>query len=293
MRSNRPLHKAAHRRLDRWCALHGNLFGVVPVIVYQMAKVGSSSIIAALDELGLPVFHVHRMDAAHLNAMREARRALGWEIPPVPPHDRLGLRIRRRLLDRSGRAKLITLVRDPIARNLSSYFEHLDQIWRTPKAHESVPMASLAEGFLSRFTHEEPLTWFDDEMLPATGIDVYQHPFPAAGHQTIRTDRFDLLILKSELSDPDKATALAAFLDVPSIVLRTKNRTSEKTVGTAFRQFGSALRLDREFVDRILESRYARHFYNDAEREELRRKYEVRAGSAPSTRADDDARAPR
>ena len=293
MPSNRLFRGTARRRVRRWAALHGNLFGVVPILVYQMAKVGSSSIVAALEELGLPVFHVHRMDEAHLHAMREARRARGWETPPIPPHDHLGLRIRRHLLDRGGRARIITLVRDPIARNFSSYFEHLDQIWQTRDAHAHVPIAALTEGFLTRFTHEEPLTWFDDEMLRATGIDVYQHPFPAAGHQTIRTDRFDLLILKSELPDAKKAVALAAFLGRSSITLAAKNQTSEKAVGLVFRQFANAIRLDGPFVDRMLESRYARHFYTDAEREDLRRTYAVRGGSVLSERSDDDARVPR
>lgn len=261
-------------RLARWCAVQGNLFGVVPVIVYQMAKVGSSTVVAALQKAGLRVFHVHRMDAAHTERMLDTRRALGWLVPPtLPPHDVLGLRIRRRLLDRGGRAKIITLVRDPIARNFSSYFEHLDAIWRTENAHAAVPMDTIVEGFGPRFPHDEPLTWFDDELLAATGIDVYAHDFPASGHSTIHTDRFDVLILKSELPDADKSATLARFLDLPPLALPAMNRTADKAKGVAFHEFQKSVRLDDAYLDRMLESRYARHFYGDEERARLRSSY--------------------
>src|SRR5882672_2811024 len=111
-------------RLSEWLVLHGNPFRSVPVIVYQMAKVGSSTIASALRRAGLPVFQVHRMRAEHLAQLRARRHALGWSVPPVPPHDLVGLLLNERLLSKGGRAKVITLVRDPIARNLSSYFEH-------------------------------------------------------------------------------------------------------------------------------------------------------------------------
>src|SRR4051794_39437103 len=128
--SSSILERSLPLRAQRWCARHRNCLSIVPIIVYQMAKVGSSAVAAGLGRARLPTFHVHRMDAGHLRRMREERRALGWSVPPVAPHDRLGLRLRQDLLERGGRAVIVTLVRDPIARNVSSYFEHLDFIWQ-------------------------------------------------------------------------------------------------------------------------------------------------------------------
>jgi hypothetical protein len=211
--------------------------------------------------------------------MREQRRALGWSIPAVPAHDLLGLRIRRELLDRGGRAAIITMVRDPIARNLSSYFEHLDFIHGMADAHAHVSIVSLVDRFLSAYTHDEPLTWFDDEMLPATGIDVYRHPFPSSGVQTIRTERLALLILKAELPDPFKREELEKFVGKGGLELGIVNSTANKTKGAAYRQFLEAVQLRGAYIDTMLESRYARHFYTDAEREALRQRYlQRRAG---------------
>lgn len=247
--------------------------GATPVIVYQMAKVGSSAVVAALQAARLPVFHVHRMDAGHLAAMREARRRLGWYIPPVPRHDRLGLRLRRDIFDRGREVAIVTLVRDPVARNLSSYFEHLDSIWHTRNAHESISAKALADGFGPRYTHAEPLTWFDDEMLPVTGIDVYQRPFPASGSLVISTGRIRLLILKSEMPDAAKGEALSAFIGRPNLTVTRVNATEDKSKGEAFRRFVSDVSLPDDYLRQMLESRYARHFYSDSERKGLWERY--------------------
>jgi hypothetical protein len=258
-------------RVTRWCATRRNPFGIVPIVVYQMAKVGSSSVVAALQDARLPVFHVHRMDTGHLRNLREERRRLGWLIPPVSAHDRLGIRLRRRVIDRGRRVTIVTLVRDPIARNISSYFEHLDAIWQRPNAHEHVPLPSLMEGFRTRFPHTEPLTWFDNEMRPVTGIDVYAHPFDAS--LVVQQDNMEVLILKSELPDASKARILSDFLRVPPLSLAPVNRTSHKAKGPAHQAFVSTLRLEPAYVEQMLGSRYMRHFYTAAEQDVLWRKY--------------------
>ena len=244
--------------------------GFTPIYVYQMAKVGSSAVYEALLERGLPAFHFHRMSREHLDRMRARRADLGWAPRPLADGDVLGLRLYDRLVSRGRRAKIITLVRDPIARNLSSYFEHLDAIWRTPNAHETIPMDKLHRGFAERFPHDEALTWFDDELRAIFGIDVYQHPFPASGHQRIGDN---LLILKTELDDATKAAAVAGFLGLRELTLKNVNVTEAKAKGDAYKRFRSALRLDPAYVERMLDARYTRHFYTDAEREEMKRKW--------------------
>lgn len=260
-------------RLYRRYASRRNLLGVAPLIVYQMAKVGSSAIVAALRQARMPVFHVHRMDAAHLTALRETRRALGWDIPPTPPHDLLGLRLRRDVIEPGGPAAIVTLVRDPIARNLSSYFEHLDAIWRRPNAHEHVSMDQLIHGFSERFPHPEPLTWFEDELEKVTGFDVYQTLFPACGHLSLRLGNRSLLILKAELPDETKAEALTELTGTRIATVHRVNPTRIKPKGVVYRRFVESLRLSDAYLSTMLESRYCRHFYSPAERAAMWRRY--------------------
>jgi hypothetical protein len=254
--------------LRRFLARHG-VPGMNPILVYQMAKVGSSSIVEALKARKLLVFQLHRMNREHLERMRAKRVELGWHLAPPPAHDILGPILRERLVNRGRRVKVITLVRDPIARNFSSYFEHLDAIWHRENAHATVPLEELHRGFLERFPHDEALTWFDDELRPVFGVDVYEHPFPASGHLRIG----DVLVLKSELDDATKCAAVSEFLGLRDLAFRPANVTASKAKGEPYKRFVSTLRLDSAYVDRMLESRYTRHFYTEVEREEMRRKY--------------------
>ena len=205
--------------------------------------------------------------------MREMRRELGWHVPPIPAHDQLGLRLKETLIDSRSRLAIVTMVRDPIARNFSSYFEHLDAIWGVADAHDHVPMKSLIEGFHSRFPHDEPLTWFDDEMLPVTGIDVYRYPFPPSGHLIVKMNNLDLLILKNELDGVLKAQALSVLMSAPVRPVMSVNRTSEKEKGAVYQRFARDVPLSRDYLERMLGSRYARHFYTERELGELLLKY--------------------
>lgn len=258
-----------YRRAARWAALHVD--SLVPTIVYQMAKVGSSAIVYALTRTGRPVFHVHRMSAEHLERMRQQRRALGWTDRPMPVHDRMGLMLREKIVRRGRRAKIVTLVRDPIARNFSSYFEHLPYIWGRPDAH-LIPLDQLIRGFVDRFPHADALTWFDDEMLPVLGVDVYAHPFPSSGYLTIPGDPFDVLILKTEGSSEMKRAALSEFLGFETPPIERENVTASKEIGDVYREFTRTIRLSPAYVDAMLDARYTTHFYNAAERDAIRKR---------------------
>jgi hypothetical protein len=266
-------------RLAQRAIVRGLPIRFEPILVYQMAKVGSSAIVDSIEASGRAVFHVHRMRAEHLAELRETRRQLGWTVPPIPPHDTLGLRLNEVVFERR-RPKVITLVREPIGRNLSAYFEHLDFIWQTPDAHAKLSSAELHRGFLERYTHNEPLTWFDDELRPVCGIDVYERPFPESGHLTITGERCDLLVLKSEVDNEAKRQVVAAFLghDVPRLM--PVNRTTDKSKGAAYAQFVRSIVLPDAYVDGMLNSRYCRQWYTAGERAGLRRRYLERAAPA-------------
>jgi hypothetical protein len=273
MRSVSEIRRSITTRLRRWSALHAAPFHGTPVIVYQMAKVGSTAVVDCLKRARLPVFHVHRMDADHLQRLRGRRAALGWDVGSLPAYDRLGLRLHEKVIEAGRPAKIVTLVRDPIARNLSSYFEHFADIWGLPDARGVVSMDDVYRGFLERYPHDESLTWFDEELQRVTGLNVYDHPFPATGHLQLQSGRLDLLILRSDLPNETKRLALSNFLGTNLPPFGEANRTADKSHGETYEQFRRSLRLPPEYVERMLSSRYCRHFYSDEEREALRQMY--------------------
>ena len=166
----------------------------VPVIVYQMGKVGSSSVVRSLKEAGVaPVYHIHRMNPeyiAHVWSQHGDQRDFKL--------DRIGLKLYKHVIQKGRPARFITLVREPVGRNISDFFQHLDLFMNiNPAEIARYSVETLIAGYLNRPPNPVPLIWFDREMRPVLDLDVYAHPFPKEkGYLQLKNGPFDVLLLK-------------------------------------------------------------------------------------------------
>lgn len=96
-----------------------------PVFIYQMGKVGSSSVYKTLKAEGLrqQIFFVHFL-SNDLYSYKDFLINAGMN--PVSYHIELGIALRRTILSRRDnlRYKIISMVRDPIARQISDIFQN-------------------------------------------------------------------------------------------------------------------------------------------------------------------------
>ncbi|MFC1812461.1 putative capsular polysaccharide synthesis family protein [Thermodesulfobacteriota bacterium] len=239
----------------------------VPIIIYQMGKVGSTSILQALNEYGLkPVYHVHRMNPTYIEEVRKEHITSNH----VPPNDSLGLELYKTICLKKKNAKIITIVREPISRNISAFFQNFNRFTGLDYSKSHLEIKKLIEIFLSEYKHDVPLTWFDKEIKQTLGIDIYQHPFPKEkGYLTIRKDCFNLLILKLELPDTLKQEVISEFLEVNDLFLQRKNVGQEKVYSETYRKFRHLVHLPRPYLEKMLYSKYTRHFYSDSEIESI------------------------
>ncbi len=235
-----------------------------PVVIYQMGKVASSTMEATLDTVpGFQVLRTHGL-RRHIDTPKE-------------PTERIPLEswmIYHRIIKPSLPVRVVSLVREPIARNISAYFQNLTQIWGMADAHEKLSSAELVRGFLDKYNHQKPLNWFDDEIRTVLGIDVFAHPFDRErGAQTVSAPPRELLVLDAELADTAKASELARFLGVESVALVQKNVGEAKDYSAVYKEFVRSVALPHDYVDTMLDSRYTRHFFPETRIEQWRRKW--------------------
>lgn len=250
--------------------------GTPPVFVYQMAKVGSSTVTWALREIdGLHVFQVHLLHPNNLRRLREALRKHGrWLARLQSDMDIRGRTLYEGLIKPGISAKIITLVREPVGRNCSFYFQNLDVLLQTADAHANVEMSRLVREYMEKFDHHSGLGWFDREFKPVLGVDVYEHPFPHdAGHVRIDAGRYDILVLRTDLDDESKKRCIEEFLGIEGLSLAPKNVGSQKPYAAAYREFLDALELPESYVNEMLDSKYARHFFAAEELSAIRAKW--------------------
>ena len=112
-----------------------------PVFIFQMGKVASTSIYKSLQQQ-YPgrVFHGHSFKKDHENP----------EIRFLHHHYRFG-----------GRIKIISLVREPVGRNISAFFQNFEEYTGIPFSSSALSLDELYQIFLGKYAHEEPLEWFD------------------------------------------------------------------------------------------------------------------------------------
>ncbi|HMQ51119.1 MAG TPA: putative capsular polysaccharide synthesis family protein [Anaerolineae bacterium] len=270
-------------------SLHwANLRQKQPLIIFQMGKVGSTTIARSLEAVGLKmsVFHVHVLSEEGLKRHEQIYRQSFSERRRIDRQLLASYYLRRRLEKgiKGQPWKIITLVRDPIARNLSSFFEILDLEYkhhgyhhRIQEGNGAVPSAAqLANTFLQEFPHETPLIWFDRELKGVFGIDVYAQPFPhAKGYELYRGDRVEVLLLRLEDLNRCTAPAFKEFLNLDQVDLVKVNVGQQKYYSKAYTEVLNSVKLPESYLDQMYSSRYATHFYSPDEVQRFRANWAV------------------
>jgi len=274
--------KVRYRKLER------QLSGRPPLVVFQMGKVGSSSVTESLKAIDVPfeLFHVHVLTRDGIEGVhREYRHATRvYGRPAIQRHIVESDYLRRQLdgNDSSVRWKVISLVRDPVARNISTFFHSLCIYFpelcvddRQIFSEERIP--ELLETYINRWDgHHTPLHWFQTQLEPVFDIDVYDMPFPKdKGYQIIESGAVSLLLLRLESLNATARPAMEDFLGLQGVKLDNHNVAEKKAYASAYKAFQKQLKLPGEYLDTLYDSKYARHFYTEDEIAGFRKRWQV------------------
>jgi hypothetical protein len=227
----------------------------VIVFVYQMGKVASTSIYKSLLKYGFCVFHAHV-----LNFPREKEEHLSkFFLKTI----KFGRKLRKNIFDSGLPVKIITMTRDPVARNISAYFQNLDAIHGKRHSHLKVSLPSLISGFIVKYNHDIPVTWFDREFYEVTGINVYSYTFPKdKGYMFIKHNNIQALIMNAELDNKIKSMVIGEFVGCPDFVMQNSNISLSKKYSSQYADFMENIRLPKDYVENLLDSKYSKHFYS-------------------------------
>jgi len=266
--------------IARYLSLSARLYlkGEAPVIVYSKERTGSVALYNSLVAAGVPAIATHYLDPAKIGEGKLSGSAQWASKHVVQP--------RRR-------AKFITLVRNPVDNLLSTFArsEFVDKPRSrglSPEAALDVTPSELDTRFRRYLDDGEPLReldWFDSEFRVALRIDVFAHPFDATlGFDRIASGPFDVLILRTELNDRDKAAAVARFLELPQFAMAHGPVTVSNAPGVAgeqadyreqYRDLKRRAVIPRPHWDAIAGSKVASHFIAAGELAQSRERFEA------------------
>ena len=257
------------------------------IIVYQMGKVGSTTIWKSLEalNLGIPIYHVHGI--THHSVQKQVTkskerfqklRAIYIEIAQAE--------YLRNQLDSQTITKpwnVITLVRDPIAQTLSSFFQALEMERKlgftfretlSPETHDQAVheiVQRFHRDYVNNAEREHPYAWFDREMKVSLGINVFiDTTSEVSDYYICSGEKASVLLLKLESLNNSYKKAFRDFLGIQDFHLVTSNLGSQKSrYGSFYKDFIDRVRLPDHYLDSVYYSPLVRTFYSDAEIEDF------------------------
>ncbi|HLR38619.1 MAG TPA: putative capsular polysaccharide synthesis family protein [Chitinophagaceae bacterium] len=269
------------------------------VLVYTMGKVGSTSISNSLKSQlkGYSVYNVHWLNKSNLRADQQFHKKLyhehknnGKESNVLPDYIIRGFYVSDLISNsnpNSDKHKVITLVRDPVAREVSSFFQNSERFFGInfegiDKSNQEATLERLIDVFLNDFISRngidfldaDPLTWFDEEIEKVFNVNVYDSQFPKGkGYMLFKNDGVDVLLIRLEDLNRCFSEASAQLLGKEQKIIKSKNTAGKKNYSSIYAAFKNRLELPEWYLDKMYESKYAKHFYTPNERLGFREKW--------------------
>lgn len=240
------------------------------VLVYQPGKVGSTTLANSLEAFGIRAFHEHILNNKKMESVlyKGVRKEFLRDIFQV-------------------KRKVITAVREPIARDISLFWQRLGSI--VDIAENKFQLDGMSSDLISQYeislatktlmpdylkVLQDEFEWFNGELKEVTGIDIYQYPFDReSGYSIIEKGNISLLVLKLEKMSQLEGV-IGAFAGIENFKIISGNKAKEKSYSFAYQEFKKKVRIPREYVDHYYKGNiYLDYFYTTEEKHKFLEKW--------------------
>lgn len=213
------------------------------VLVYQPGKVGSFSIYQSLKREKIPCAHIHRIaDTDKENTAYYARYPELCELW-------------KKMRDKTENMKIITMVRDPIRRSVSSMFQGIyrnciSDIQTGMSLHDNAVRHVVRDADYGKTGHM--FEWFHDEMEQTTGIDIYRYDFnKEKGYGIVKEKGIEILVLVMEKMNQN-VDVLKDFVGrdkMQTFTLLRQNVGSDKNYRYLYKNIMKSIRMPSRVLD--------------------------------------------
>ncbi|MEL7067298.1 MAG: putative capsular polysaccharide synthesis family protein [Cyanobacteria bacterium J06581_3] len=255
------------------------------IVIYQMAKVGSTTIWKSLEARSLdsPVYHVHTLKHQQISKAIKKDKANFPKQRFIYPETVHSEYLRRQLDKGIGTPwNVITLVRDPVAQRLSSFFQILegeqrlgrDYMDKMEEAGESKVLQEIIARFYQKRVNnpkrKHPFEWFNKEFKHNLEFDIFsESAFAGENYRIYNTDMARILLLKLEALNDSHQSAFQEFLGIEKFSLVQANIGKTKRYRKLYKRFLREVNLPVEYLDKIYRTDLVRYFYTASEIEQF------------------------
>ena len=268
-----------------------------PVIVYTMRKVGSTTITGTLRQNNIKTYKHHCLNPknnyGYQDSLKKANNPIQhWLKDGILFRHQLDRWEKRRLKnDSKDKCKVITIVKDPIAINLSDCFTQLvldfpyliaDEKLESVQDYCDWLVGIIAKSVDTKRTYSDyfqklvdfPSHWFNSELKTVFNVDVFAEKFSRVrGYQIYKGETAEVLLIRTENINERAKEALSEFFHCDIKELANKNLTTEYSTGAIYKSIRDTIKFPENFVNSYYEQSYIKHFYSEEEIRKFKSKW--------------------
>lgn len=273
------------------------------VIVYQMGHVGSQTVYATLKHNKCPVLHSHYFSNYSYNHLKKLVKKYK-DQNNIHKAERFqhkvdSFKVKFVPLNQRPKRKVIILVRDPVARDISSIFYELDKAMMPTSWHREsnsqVVIYNIIIKALRDMNSQEPVSidkWFDKELKGFFNFDVFKIPFTEddrkKGYKIYQQGNNSFMLIRLEDLNRCYKNAFKEFLGININRLILSNVAHMKAYKNYYNQFKATAKIPSGILDRYYQIKYARHFYSQEELSDFRKFWSGKKDIVPKTKTGQD-----
>ena len=231
-----------------------------PVIVCTPGKVGSLSVFHSIKQY-CPAIHIH--EVCETDDLRIADLA----------ENRSMFQYYKAALKKIEKIKIVTLVRDPIARQISKYFQPLrveeayiyenDIINDTDEGIRNALYKGMKDGI-----YGEEFEWFNKQIKRVFDLDIFDYDFDREkGYAIIKERNIECLVLTMEMLNQN-INVIGEFVGVPNLEMVRTNIGNEKAYAYIYREAKANVDIPQDILEFYYHDNIAmNHFYSREQKE--------------------------
>jgi len=257
-------YRNTYYRKEAWLDCIDNLESI---LVLQPGKVGSKTIRNSLNRIGIYNIQLHHLTSRVFADDRTAKEFIEAYRNAIRNVETL---------------RIVTLVREPLVRSLSDFFQPLS-FFKTWDDCDTISFTDscakwMSEGEFNVYGKRDygyQFEWFDQEIKAVFGIDVFSHSFDRRkGYSIIRQDNIEILVMKLEKLN-SLESVIGGFVGTPHFKLINDNEGSKKPYKYLYKNVREVIKIPRETVDFYYNNNPRMdHFYTEEEKAEFLKKWE-------------------
>ncbi|WP_458627287.1 putative capsular polysaccharide synthesis family protein [Winogradskyella sp. PC D3.3] len=265
------------------------------ILIYTMGKVASTSLYESLKGAypSKDIFHLHRLNDYYLREREKMIKSEVYGKNEYPRHLTTDLLWKPQWLsdiikkNKFINLKLITVIREPVSRNISLFFQWIDfeekhDVYVFKSRNNNYPfeittpkndLSKLYDFFYNKFVIDSHLEWLNSELKDVFDMDVLLSIFnKEKGYSILEKGNISLLVLKIENITETFDKSMIDFFG-EEIELISANEASSKSINNVYKDFKTNISLPTEYINRIYNSDYVKHFYTEVEIERFKNKW--------------------